>query len=491
MSTGYKFKTYNDTPNLPNFYSGFKINSINTTHNVRPSSAGANRKSTNSNSNNIYATNVTNVDSGKEPIKSDSHHNNRPSSAGINRANSSSGSHDNYQKKTIWTPYGIQTHYSSNDKRADSSYQQYQPQQYQQQQQQYQQQYYMQQTQQQQQQPQQQQPGYARPKSAGIGRSKSQGITGKITANDSNSEQNPYKIYATAQPKDRPITPVLNRPQHQQPTTQSTGSSTGYKPYTGSESSTNNNHWSTSYRLHYGLSASVNANGVVEPEKHRVAMTPQGSTDETSKKSVPVVSSTAVENRPNSASSRIRQAISLGNHYAAELQQQPDQDKNAAVKVTPKPQVVSQQPNYQTHIPPYQQHQPIVSTSTQQHTNIPLQSYNDVNKQTTDSKLDDATKELNRMSTIGADVDFGLGTDDAIGAFPFEREGMDGRQMYDSHSRTHPEVSTASASLELAEGSNNFGHDLRHGSSIEDVSQDLPRLPTLPNQFCTLKEAVS
>lgn len=88
----------------------------------------------------------------------------------------------------------------------------------------------------------------------------------------------------------------------------------------------------------------------------------------------------------------------------------------------------------------------------------------------------------------------GLGTDNVVDL----GNGTD-KPLNPSQSNTHPEVSTPSASLELGDRSSmlingGLSSDLRYGSSsIEEggapVAQDQLRLSTLPNQFCSLKEA--
>lgn len=329
------------------------------------------------------------------------------------------------KKRTIWTPNGIQTQYVEMKEPA------YNP------------------------------PGYARPKSAGMGRSKSGGGISKYNQGESGGDDGSTGHQGIS--KDRPIpTPVLNR-QILMTTPQGT--------VQHGEGSGSSDRWNTSYRLHYGLAAAVNGSGAVESEKLRSG----GSGTTAPLPTVPTGDANAAYSgtdqgsygRPNSASSRIRAAINLGQQYNVQVASRTQAVEAAAAAAREKTATA-----------------PVASSAP----SIRPNSANRARKLTTangeevDDEDDDEDEDYDQMG----DEEGGLGTDDR---YALKQSNTESR----SNAPSHPEVSTPSASLELGEKSSMSGAahvsaDLRNSSSVEETG-DYPHLSTLPNQFCSLKEA--
>lgn len=265
--------TYN---NIPNFYSGYKNtntnnNNTNTNKQNRPNSAGNKRPSgsgyASNNPQTMFYSDKRNDDprivkqgsqggsssSGgvnNNTTNNNNHNNNsggsnRPSSAGTNRASSSDP-----KKRAIWTTNGIQ----------------------------------LQQTEKKETPIPQSPPGYARPKSASMGRSKSQGIStryGQDETNPSDAQQTQTNHPYLMNQKDRTIpNPVLTQHQQQQQQQQQynnhhhyqqqqqqqgAAGSAGYQQQYPTrpnvdQYSNSNDRWTSSYRLQYGgnISSGIN-----------------------------------------------------------------------------------------------------------------------------------------------------------------------------------------------------------------------------------------
>lgn len=235
-------------------------------------------------------------------------------------------------------------------------------------------------------------PGYARPKSAGADRSK---VARKITEPRETSPPVVLNISSAATSRQRPASASGTRADRPVP-----NPVLSYRP--------DDDRWNTSYRLHYGLSAAVNANGTVESEKQRLAQKSSDGNDSTSH---------SHSHHSKSASSRIRAAIDLGHQYA---------------------QVI--------------------------------------NKPSDGDMIDE--KETGLDSQLGTHVTRQTDDDD----------GMDGKRI---ESSSHPEVSTCTPSASLELGDNSTNVDLRNASSImESLELRDFKLSTIPNQFCSAKEAM-
>lgn len=335
------------------------------------------------------------------------------------------------KKRTIWTPNGIQTQYV--EKKEPSS----------------------------------NPPGYARPKSAGMGRSKSGGISAKNSGEHSSSKEVP--------------TPVLNRQ------ILMSGPNLGSGGHGNEHGGSNGDRWNTSYRLHYGLAAAVNAGGNVESEKQRSS----NSSHQHQQANVPVKSDAEAGvdqgsyGRPTSASSRIRAAINLGQQYNTQVATRTQAVEAAAAVARDKTTTSATGTGGTTTVmrPSSAPSAARPTSANKARKTTAAMSGNDV---IPDDDDDDDDEEYDHMGE-GRDADGGLGTDEG---FARHGTGTDSR----SNAPSHPEVSTPSASLELGEKSSmsaaaHVSADLRNYSSIEEGGADYPHLSTLPNQFCSVKEA--
>ena len=394
---------------------------------TRPNSAGTTRRPAGSG----YASNhpTTNFFSagGADRSRPRSHSNTRPSSSGMNRTT------DNMKKRTIWTPNGIQTQYVEVKESSNHT-------------------------------------GYARPKSAGVtSRSKSGGGSSK-------GGEDPTKAIPS------PI-----------PTRQTT---TDHGHYTASGGA--DYRMAASYRLHYGLAAALNRDGQVESEKQRLSNS--SSSGNRSSQQQPIMSTgeagtssgvdTSTFNRPTSASSRIRTAINLGQQYdvqvatrtqAVEAAAAIGREKTAIVVIAPTGGVVSSRGTELSAPVNTKTTSAAVTATTTSASAAPIDDDIPIN----DEEDNEDDEEYDHMGE-GRETDGGgLGTDD----YALRHGGYESR----SSAPSHPEVSTPSASLELGEKSSMSGAahvsaELRNMSSMEE-GVDYPHLSTLPNQFCSMKEA--
>jgi serine/threonine protein kinase len=462
---------------------------------------------------------------------------NRPSSAG-HRSSSSDP-----KKRQIWTPNGIQIQQTE---KKDS--------------------------------PQVAPPGYARPKSAGMGRSKSQGIS--KYANEEPS--NPAAQYLNQ--KDRQIpNPVLSgRQQQPQPSfTQQLPT----RPTLDQYANPPNDRWSSSYRTQYGVGGGGNSNSGSLPATARptssntaaATAAPQyypraASTgasgggggkevvlDETiSFQGINLSNGTGGGQDSNSfastggsasASSRIRAAINLGNQYNQQVKQRTQvvedviavakerdpisaqQDNSPAVGGRP---VSAGATNAGTGTGGYAEMRPrmikTIHNSTQPSSSVAIAvSSSNKSHGNGNGNMTERTENDGEGAAGGEDIDDhengeledddddilgegrgGLGTEEGGAAGGRGHRAVhqgQGQQLTDSRSyghTTNPEVSTPSLSIELGQQSSLSAHlhhshlqnsiDMRHGSSsIEEMpSENLYpfRLTTLPNQFCSMKEAL-
>eukprot|EP00604_Paraphysomonas_vestita_P002866 CAMPEP_0174818114 /NCGR_PEP_ID=MMETSP1107-20130205/734_1 /TAXON_ID=36770 /ORGANISM="Paraphysomonas vestita, Strain GFlagA" /LENGTH=535 /DNA_ID=CAMNT_0016029533 /DNA_START=319 /DNA_END=1923 /DNA_ORIENTATION=- len=455
---------------------------------------------------------------------------NRPSSAGTNRSSSSDP-----KKRAIWTTNGIQ----------------------------------LQQTEKKETPIPQSPPGYARPKSASMGRSKSQGRYGQDESNSSDTQQtqtnHPYLINQ----KDRPIpTPVLGQQQqqhYQQQQQQQYPSRPNIDQYANS-----NDRWTSSYRLQYG--GNIN-NGTNTPNStsgsysnpstsrpysgsspnptHQYYQRNGGkevildenisfqginlsNTHDNSYDSGEISNNNNNNNNfnrnnningnmnGNTASSRIRAAINLGNQYNQQVKQknQVVEDVVAIAKERETNTISEQQQQQQSQQQSQQQQRPsssnsgyaearprmiktIHNTTTTTPSTIQNQNITPVKINSTEADDNDGIDIDDNENNDGADEDddiMGEGRDmEGIGT----EEGGYIHKHIDSRSyghTTNPEVSTPSLSIELGQQSSLSAHlhpnhnsiDIRNGSSsLEEIPSEYSfKLSTLPNQFCSLKEAV-
>lgn len=484
--------TQNHAP--PNFYAGYKSSSGSGRSHSRPHSAGTSRRggsgySSNNMTNNIFG------GGGHSSGHSSSGHghghghrsSSRPSSAGATRGSSG----DHVKKRVIWTTEGIKTEYIHEKPRApkepSSSSAQHQP-------------------------------GYARPKSAGIGRSKSgHGLHKQQHHQNHHHHQHheenidPPAAYRSSNPfKERPVpNPVLS-------STQGAGGS----------SSKSKKHGQADNEYVYSSNMYAKEMQQHKQNKHyqqtETAKVREGSGIDDS-------DAQSQGNQTGSASSRIRAAINLGNqfqthnnvvtemaamtkekggdkqakeeaaaaaaaskHASEETAKNKARDQNAQEALNKKLQglytsrpssanVASSGGNKENN---KSQQQP--SASTQNDQVIVLN-----NKQPAGGAVA-STSVTSTSAGVGVERSGGLGTDNM-------ELGTD-KGLQPSQSNTHPEISTPSASLELGDRSSmlingGLSSDLRYGSSIEETGGAGPsdnaqlRLTTLPNQFCSLKEA--
>ena len=298
-------------------------------------------------------------------------------------------------------------------------------------------------------------PGYARPKSAGMGgRSKSGGISSK--GGEDHNKAIP--------------SPVLNR----QILLSGPQISGGHADPNGS-----GDRWSTSYRLHYGLASAVNGTGAVDSEKHRVGnSSSQQPVVPTGEAGTYAAVDMGTYGRPTSASSRIRAAINLGQQYDVQVASRTQAVEAAAALGREKAAIVANPPisTAPTATAPSRASSAKARVSAPPPAAAPM---------ATEEDDDDEDEDYDRIGE-GRDTDGGgLGTDD----YALRHGGYESR----SSAPSHPEVSTPSASLELGEKSSMSGAahvsaELRNMSSMEE-GVDYPHLSTLPNQFCSMKEA--
>jgi serine/threonine protein kinase len=412
---------------------------------------------------------------------SSGHRSSRPSSAGATRASNG----DHVKKRVIWTTEGIKTEYIHEKPRApkepSSSSAQHQP-------------------------------GYARPKSAGIGRSKSGHGLHKQQQyqqqqQQQHQEENIDQSYRSSNPyKERPVpNPVLSSSGNQGKSKKHTTSENEYvyssNMYAKEKHSTQNKH-----------------NQQAEAAKVR-----EGSGIDDS-------DAQSQGNQPGgSASSRIRAAINLGNqfqthnnvvHEMAAMTKEKGVDKQAkeeaaaaAASKHASDEAAKSKARDQNAQDALNKKLQGLYTSRPNSANAASSGGNKENnksqqQQPAVAKQNDQVIVLNKtqpaagaMATtsvtstsagVGVERSGGLGTDHL-------ELGAD-KGMQPSQSNTHPEISTPSASLELGDRSSmlingGLSSDLRYGSSIEETggavvtdSSQL-RLSTLPNQFCSLKEA--
>ena len=366
----------------------------------------------------------------------------------------------------------------------------------------------------------QHQPGYARPKSAGIGRSKSgQGL---------NKHHHYHQHQQTHQHHEENVEPRHNY--H--------SSSNQYKerpvPQPVLSSSKAKQH---SVENEYAYGSNMYAKDMQQQQKRQQQQVTAGHEDKAKEKAVRdgggIDDTTEAQghqgNLQSSASSRIRAAINLGNqfqthnnvvHEMAALTKDKkvaDEDRENSsnvVNTTVAAVTISKTSNEETEKVTREQHaQEALNKKLQGlYTGRPSSANNTANnKDRSSSEEDDEVIVLNNKQPqggavattsvtstsagVGVERSGGLGTDNMGGELIGNEKGG---IHPTSQSNTHPEISTPSASLELGDRSSmlingGLSSDLRYGSSIEEAAGATEtlqlRLSTLPNQFCSLKEA--
>lgn len=214
----------------------------------------------------------------------------------------------------------------------------------------------------------------------------------------------------------------------------------------------------------------------------------------------------------NTASSRIRAAINLGNQYNQQVKQRTQvvEDVIAVAKEResgvgnpvvqqPPPQQATQRPT-SASAGGYAEVRPrMIKTIHNSGPSDPnSQNYTSNKGNTTERTGDEDGADIDDHENGQLDDD----DDDIIGEGREAGLGTDG-QKPDSRSyghTTNPEVSTPSLSIELGQQSSLSAHlhhhhnsiDIRNGSSsLEEIPSEYNfKLATLPNQFCSMKEAV-
>lgn len=479
---------------VPNFYSGYKVpasTATSSSKNSRPNSAGTKRPSGSgyaaNNPNTIFYSDKK-VDDPRLPRQgsnggSSAGGSNRPLSAGTNRSSS------DQKKRSNWN--GAQTQpipAEKNETQVPIS-----------------------------------PPGYARPKSASMGRSKSQGTSTRYSEENSSIPLQPQPASHVPQPylnqKDRTNpAPVLNGRQSSAENSQFPQQPA--RPNVDQYANPNDR-WTSTYRLQYGLptSGAAASNGTaVRP--HSGSSNPQlyqrnGGKEVILDENISFQGINLANNAQvtsfdsgggvpqgtngNTASSRIRAAINLGNQYNQQVKQKTQviEDVVAVTKEREAAFIPSNSGAVQQSATGYAEMRPRMiksptppqSTKSNRHNETETTDHDDGididdHEQNMDDEDDDIMGEGREMEGIGTEEGGAL-------------------HKYDSRSyghTTNPEVSTPSLSIELGQQSSLSAHlhhnhnsiDIRNGSSsLEEIPAEYNfKLSTLPNQFCSMKEAI-
>jgi hypothetical protein len=376
-----------------------------------------------------------------------------------------------------------------------------------------------------------------------MGRSKSQGIS-KYANEEPTTSAAQY-----LNQKDRQVpNPVLSGRQQQTAVTPSSfGQQLHTRPTLDQYTNPPNDRWSSSYRTQYGVGGNSNGGSGSYPNSLPSSARPYGPStsnpqyyqrpgggkevvlDETISFQGINISNVQDSNsydsggltqstggNGNTASSRIRAAINLGNQYNQQVKQRTQvvEDVVAVAKERePQPSAAptSQQSTTATLRPTsagataaggyaemrprmiktiHNSTHPTSATSSSHKGNATERTENEDGVDIDDhenGQLDDDDDDI-----LGEGRDGGVGTEEGA-----SHKHVDSRSY--GHT-TNPEVSTPSLSIELGQQSSLSAHlhhlqnsiDIRNGSSsIEEIPSEYHfKLTTLPNQFCSMKEAL-
>ena len=384
-------------------------------------------------------------------------------------------------------------------------------------------------------------PGYARPKSAGMGRSKSQGIS--KYANEELTDA--AAQYLTQKVNQIPNSVLNGRQQQAAVTPSSFGPHLSSRPTLDQYTNPPNDRWSSSYRTQYGVGGNSNGSAGLHPNNQPSSARPYSSSssnpqyyqrsgggkevvleenisfqginisnaqESNSYASGSLGGGTQSTGGGNTASSRIRAAINLGNQYNQQVKQRTQVVEDAvavAKEREPHPSSAQQQTASGTGVASagsgYAEMRPrmikTIHNSTQPSATPLVTTLSSHKGNTTERTENEDGVDIDDHENGQLDDD----DDDILGE---ERDGGVGtegnhKQHVDSRSyghTTNPEVSTPSLSIELGQQSSLSAHlhhlqnsiDIRNGSSsIEEMPSEYNfKLTTLPNQFCSMKEAM-